>query len=188
MSASLTPALRQLDAWLQAHRPGDEREERDVERVRALLRRPAPFWRQTFLPGHLTASAVVVDPSRARTRLVFHAKLERWLQPGGHFEPGEDDPRVAARREVQEETGLEADLDPAGPALLDVDVHTIPARALEPAHEHFDLRLSFVARPGEVVAGEGTRAARWVGREELPGLGLDPGLVRALIKVGLLGG
>ena len=59
MSPSLTPALRQLDAWLQAHRSGDDREAQDVERVRALLRRPAPFWRQTFLPGHLTARAVV---------------------------------------------------------------------------------------------------------------------------------
>jgi 8-oxo-dGTP pyrophosphatase MutT (NUDIX family) len=180
-----SPSRAAIEALLVAHRPADEREARDVERVRALLRRPAPFWRGTFLPGHLTASAVVVDPDRTQALLVFHGKLERWLQPGGHFEPDEEDPLLAARREVREETGVLAEPDPRGPLLLDVDVHRIPARKKEPAHEHFDLRLLLVAAPGRVEAGEGTRAARWVPRAELAGLDLDPGLIRALGKVGL---
>ena len=34
--------------------------------------------------GHLTASAVVIDPVRNQTVLLLHQKLKRWLQPGGH--------------------------------------------------------------------------------------------------------
>jgi len=34
--------------------------------------------------GHLTGSALVVDPSSQRLLLLFHAKMQRWLQPGGH--------------------------------------------------------------------------------------------------------
>lgn len=186
MTSTVSDSRAAIERLLQAHTPADAREAADVERVRALLRRPAPFWRGTFQPGHLTASAVVVDPARTQVLLVFHTKLERWLQPGGHFEPGEEDPLVAARREVLEETHVEARPDPRGPLLLDVDVHLIPARKLEPAHEHFDLRLLLTAEPGPVTAGEGTRAARWARREELSGLDLDPGLVRALRKVGLI--
>lgn len=179
-------ALLRIEALLRSHGPADAREARDVERLRGLLATPTPFARGQWSPGHLTASALVVDRARERALLVHHAKLERWLQPGGHFEPGEVDPLVAARREVLEETGVTARPDPMGPLLLDVDVHLIPARRDEPAHEHFDLRLLLVAEPGEVVAGEGTRAARWATRSELPTLDLDRGLVRALRKLGLM--
>lgn len=179
------PSLAAIERLLGAHQPTCPRERADVERVRALLRRPAPFWRGTFQPGHLTASAVVTDPGRTQALLIFHEKLERWLQPGGHFEPDEEDPLLAATREVLEETGVAARPDPRGPLLLDVDVHLIPARKQEPAHEHFDLRLWLTAEPGPVAAGEGTRAARWVPRAELGGLDLDPGLLRALAKLGL---
>lgn len=184
--ASRAAALLRVESLLLGHGPADAGEARDVDRVRALLATGAPFARGQFAPGHLTASALVVDRPRERALLVFHAKLERWLQPGGHFEPGEVDPLVAARREVLEETGISARPDPQGPLLLDVDVHVIPARKDEPAHQHFDLRLLLVAEPGVVTAGEGTRAARWFARDELAALDLDPGLVRALRKLGLM--
>ena len=37
--------------------------------------------------GHITASALVIDPERDRVLLTLHRKLRMWLQMGGHCEP-----------------------------------------------------------------------------------------------------
>jgi 8-oxo-dGTP pyrophosphatase MutT (NUDIX family) len=173
-----------IRALLEKHRPDDEREADSLRRIRELVSTAtAPFSRTHYVPGHLTASAIVIDSRRASTLLVFHEKLKRWLQPGGHFEPGESDPSVAAAREVLEETGLATTWPGAEPVLLDVDVHEIPARKTEPAHEHFDLRMLVVAESSAARAGDGVSQARWATPPEWPGLDLDPGIKRALGKV-----
>jgi len=41
--------------------------------------------------------------------LMHHAKLDKWLFPGGHIDPNET-PDDAAKREVKEETGLDIKL------------------------------------------------------------------------------
>jgi 8-oxo-dGTP pyrophosphatase MutT (NUDIX family) len=148
----------------------------------------APFARSHYVPGHLTASAVVVDATRTKALLIFHEKLQLWLQPGGHFEPGEEDPLVAATREAEEETGLRCEPGLPEP-LFDLDVHTIPARPAkgdrppEPAHDHFDLRFLLVASSEDAIVGDGVTAVRWIDLGGAQDLELDPGLRRALSKV-----
>jgi 8-oxo-dGTP pyrophosphatase MutT (NUDIX family) len=188
MSASLGIIHKLLDG----HAAADESEARSLARIRELLAGAEnPFSRQNFIPGHLTASGVVLDPARGRTLLIFHKKLQRWLQPGGHFEPGETDPGAAAAREVLEETGLAPRAPGAAQRLLDVDVHGIPARKEDPPHCHFDLRMLLIADPDQgagAVAGDGVEAARWVSPGEFAALDLDPGLLRALRKLKAAGG
>jgi ADP-ribose pyrophosphatase YjhB (NUDIX family) len=176
--------VQELQLLLSRHRPADVAEERSLKRTNQLLKTTgSPFWRGQFHPGHLTASAIVVNRERTRSLLVHHAKLDRWLQPGGHFEPGEWQPVDAAAREVREETGLTTTWPGPLPRLLDVDVHPIPARGDEPAHYHYDLRYLLVAEATEAVAGDGTTAVKWIGQDEVETLALDPGLKRALRKV-----
>lgn len=177
--------VAELQGLLSRHRPADTTEQLSIKRTHQLLKTTgSPFWRGQFNPGHLTASAIVVNKERTKTLLVHHAKLDRWLQPGGHFEPGEWQPVEAATREVREETGLLTTWPGPLPRLLDVDVHAIPARNADPGHYHYDLRYLLVAPDGaEAVAGDGTRAVKWVGPEEVDALGLDPALKRALKKV-----
>ena len=55
--------------------------------------------------GHLTASALIVDPDR-RVLLTLHRRLGRWLQTGGHCEPQDVSLAQAALREAREEWGL----------------------------------------------------------------------------------
>jgi 8-oxo-dGTP pyrophosphatase MutT (NUDIX family) len=148
---------------LLAHRPLDEREQAALRQMLELIESPGdPFRRDRFDPGHFTASAFVLAPERDALLEVHHAKLGRWLQPGGHVEPEDESIAAAARREVLEETGL-ADLEAmAGvPAPYDLDVHLIPAHRAEPAHLHFDVRFLFLSRSRDAQAGPEARAIRW---------------------------
>lgn len=176
-----------LDAVLAAHACGDEKEARDVALVRAFLREhPFDAHLRSRQEGHLTGSAFILDAGRARVLLLHHARLDRWLQPGGHGE-GETDPREIALREAQEETGL-ADLSPLCEGIFDVDVHPIPARPKEPAHLHLDLRYAFSAAADALprVSHE-SRSLRWFALDDLPE-GVDASLRRAIGKLGALAG
>ena len=180
---SLETAMDLL-SLLATHEPEGDHERESLERIRALVEDAVDPWsRHHYEPGHLTASAVVVDETSQRALLILHTKLGLWLQPGGHFEPGERDPAEAAAREALEETGLRTRWPDQAPPLLDVDVHLIPAHKDQPAHEHFDLRFLLVAEAGEATAGDGTQGVRWVSRADAPHADLDPGLARALAKV-----
>src|SRR5262249_44174162 len=55
--------------------------------ARLLADTAAPFSRDQYDPGHITCSACVLDSQGARVLLLHHARLARWLQPGGHAEP-----------------------------------------------------------------------------------------------------
>jgi 8-oxo-dGTP pyrophosphatase MutT (NUDIX family) len=160
----------------------DAQEAVDLEEILAFIERhPAPFDRR-IVEGHLTGSAVVVSAAGDHVLLLFHRKLERWLQPGGHAEVGERDGETVALREAREETGIEGlVLHPSAPRPLDVDVHPIPARGDEPAHRHLDLRYLVVAPAGATLRRQAAeaRALRWFTWDELAALDLDPGLRRA---------
>ena len=155
-----------------------------LSRLRRFVAGPAdPFSRSTA-EGHVTGSGVVARPDGSAFLLVLHRKLSRWLQPGGHTE--EEDASVfdAALREAREETGIAWFDAPLGDAILDVDVHAIPARGADAAHFHFDVRYLFTTgRPAAPSASEDpSRPIRWASLEEALSLGVDASLSRALRK------
>jgi 8-oxo-dGTP pyrophosphatase MutT (NUDIX family) len=115
-----------------------------LQQTIAFVERTPFFWRRSTLEGHLTGSAWVLAPDGAAALLIHHAKLDRWLQPGGHADDTDEDLAATARREAQEECGLSG-LRLHSPAIFDLDVHEIPARGHEPAHLHYDLRFLFFA-------------------------------------------
>ena len=119
----------------------DEAERRDRDAVAALVAAPTGASTGRFYtPGHITGSAFVVDAASGRVLLHHHRRLDRWLQLGGH-DDGEHDPLATALREGREESGL-LDLRPLSTAILDIDVHEIPAGRSEPAHLHHDVRYA----------------------------------------------
>jgi 8-oxo-dGTP pyrophosphatase MutT (NUDIX family) len=133
-------------ALVEAFTPDeDPRARHSRDQTLALLRTAArPLDRRAFAPGHVTASGLVLSPQGDRVLLVFHRRLRRWLQPGGHLEPEDADIVSAARREVREETAVELD-DAQQPVLVGIDVHEIPATGVEPAHVHHDLVFGFTS-------------------------------------------
>lgn len=143
--------------------------------------RPDALFR-TCLDGHITGSALVVHDDRERILVMLHAKLGRWLQPGGHAD-GEGHLAAVALREATEETGI-AGLQVVVPA-VDCDVHVIPARPGEPEHRHLDLRFVVLAPPDAVAVGnDESHQLRWVDLATLDGLAGDDSL-RRLARAGL---
>jgi len=154
------PRRSHLRSLLSALAPADAVEFGHKARILQLLSESeAPFSRTQFVPGHVTASAFIVNQARDALLLILHSKLGRWLQPGGHVEADDANVVCSAEREIREEVGL-SDLTSNG--VLDVDVHRIPAYREQPAHEHFDVRFWFTAQQTHVIAGSDARAARWV--------------------------
>jgi 8-oxo-dGTP pyrophosphatase MutT (NUDIX family) len=149
-------------AWLAGYRPRGSAEAADVARMRQLAEREPDPWLRS-LPLHFTASALIVHPATRRVLLRWHERHGRWLQVGGHGEPGESDPLAIALREAAEESGL-PDLVPWPDARLRHAVTCqVPAGKGEPAHEHADLRFFLAtARPGATVREHPGASLRWV--------------------------
>jgi len=178
--------LDSIRQQLNDYRPANATEAAFVQRMLELCRAEAACERSHFEPGHFTASAFVLSPDRRDLVLIHHKKLGIWVQPGGHVDPTDEDLISAARRELLEEVGL-SELDsipgPGQSLLFDVDVHSIPARKAEPAHEHFDVRFAFVARTRKLVHSEEVADLRWVPLAEVAQLGSDESVLRAVGKL-----
>jgi 8-oxo-dGTP pyrophosphatase MutT (NUDIX family) len=162
---------------LDAYRAGERDDHDAIRRFRSFLERADPF-RRADPEGHVTASAVVAGPGGATFLLVFHRKLDRWLQPGGHVEPDDASVFDAAVREAREETGVDGFQMPIGDAILDLDVHAIPAFGNEPAHFHYDVRFLLTSGDGEDPAA----GAAWFALCDVEPADSDGSLTRAVRK------
>jgi 8-oxo-dGTP pyrophosphatase MutT (NUDIX family) len=178
--------LADLLAALEGHKAATEEEVASLVRILRFLQEPADPFARANPKGHVTASAVIGRPDGSEFLLVHHRKLARWLQPGGHTESSDASAFDAALREAREETGISRFDTPLGRAILDVDVHAIPAHRREPAHSHFDIRFLLTSteavREHAASAEDPDRPMRWVSLEGARALNVDPSLTRALAK------
>jgi 8-oxo-dGTP pyrophosphatase MutT (NUDIX family) len=115
-------------------------------------------------PAHLTSSAAVLSPDARHTCLVLHRKLQLWVQPGGHFEAGDESVAAAAAREVQEETGLVGEVLTV-PALL--SRHPAPC-APGVVDWHLDIQHVLVAERTPPRPSDETPEVAWWPVHELP--------------------
>lgn len=141
----------------------------------------APFSRDSFTPGHITATAVVLSPDRRRFLLVHHRRLDRWLLPGGHVEAEDHVVWETARREAVEETGVVIP-QTARPVLVGLDVHGIPPRGREPFHLHHDLVFRFVAGSEQLGASREVRDVCWARVTEFETFDLPLSIRRSVLR------
>ncbi|GGO85730.1 NUDIX hydrolase [Wenjunlia tyrosinilytica] len=162
-------AVRVLKEWAA---PDGAQDRLRAVYLEHLDEQPEGMWKACGV-GHITASALVVDPGRERVLLTLHRKLEIWLQMGGHCEPEDRTLADAALREATEESGIEGlVLLPVGPVNLD--------RHLTPCTWHLDVQYAAVAPPGAVEAiSEESLDLRWYGYDEVASVA--DGSVRQLL-------
>ncbi|MFG2377975.1 NUDIX hydrolase [Streptomyces sp. NPDC048504] len=139
-----------------------------------LAAHPDGMWKSCHA-GHVTASALVIDPKHGRVLLTLHKKLRMWLQMGGHCEPEDTSLEEAALREATEESGITGlTLLPGGPVRL--DRHPIPP----PCHCHYDVQYAVLAPPGAVQEiSDESLDLRWFPYDEVPSVA-DESVLRLL--------
>jgi 8-oxo-dGTP pyrophosphatase MutT (NUDIX family) len=168
---------------LAAHAAENAIEERyRVDIISFVRRLPQAWWQRSVSEGHVTASAMVINIQRTHALLLHHAKLNRWLQPGGHIDDTDTSPSHGALREAREETGL-LQLALTNEKLFDVDVHAIPARSAEPAHLHYDVRYLVIAENMDIALSNESLAFEWKAINDLADGSTDESIARMARKI-----
>ena len=136
--------------------------------------------------GHITGSSWITDVNASSVLLVFHKKLKRWLQPGGHAD-GVADIQEVSKSEAKEETGLNS-LQLISPTIFDLDIHQIPAHKGIKAHLHYDIRYLFQADMNEelVISDESTDL-KWFDLDQVDFYAKsNPSIQRMILKTKLI--
>lgn len=151
-----------------------------------LLKSPRCFYRDHFEPGHITASALLLNESCDKILMNHHKSLNKWLSFGGHCD-GDEDVLAMAIRETMEESGLTA-FRPVSSNIADIDIHPIPAndKKAEPAHFHYDIRyiMQMTNDAQKPILSDESITLQWMTIDEALGHAQqDDGLRRLINKI-----
>lgn len=131
--------------------------------------------------GHITASCWLVNHDFSSALLMHHAKLNRWLQLGGHCD-GDSDVLQVAIKEAKEESGIDP-IVPVLPGIFDLDVHLIPSNVQEIEHFHYDIRfLLQVQTDSQPICNQESKELRWISSQEEDLPTQDPSVLRMFQK------
>lgn len=156
-------------------RPSDPAQDNVRLAVLAFVLARPDACQRACVPGHVTASTLVLDHTGTHTLLTLHPRLGRWVQLGGHCEDDDPDIASAALREAREESGISRLTIGTTPAA--VHVHALTCSLGVPTH-HLDVQ--FVARApkdASIAISDESMDLRWWPLDGLPP-GSDYGLTQ----------
>ncbi|WP_343572609.1 NUDIX hydrolase [Mycobacterium sp.] len=155
-------AITLLTAW----RPPDRSQDSLRNAVLAFLDAREDACRRDCVPGHITASALVLDGTGSRVLLTLHPRLGRWVQLGGHCEDSDADILAAALREATEESGVDGLR--LSPGLAAINVHALTCSLGVPTR-HLDLQfVAHAPADAQIVVSEESVDLRWWPIDGLP--------------------
>ena len=171
---------------IKAYRPCCEQERRDKQLILDFIEKNDDAFLRTNLIAHMTASAWVVNPPRAKVLMVYHNIYDSWSWTGGHAD-GETDLLAVALREVQEETGVRH-LRPVSRDIFSLEALTVDGHEKRgeyvPSHLHLNVTYLIEASEADtlhVCAGENS-GVRWFTPEEALLASSEPWFVERIYK------
>ena len=171
-----------LNSLLNKYFPEDENEKIYKVKMLQLLDIGPLCFSRGLLSGHFTGSAFIVNQKKTHTLLLKHAKLNCWLQPGGHCD-GDPDVENVAIKEVFEETGLIVEKS-TNPEIFDIDIHKIPERKAVPEHLHYDVRFLFlVDESAKIEISDESTDLKWIPFIEIENYNIDESVSRMVEKI-----
>ncbi len=161
--------------WIQAIRqyhPQDETEKTEQEMIlqlaekegERLLTRECPFY-------HLTASSMIFTPDRSRVLMAWHNIYRSFAWTGGHCD-GDGDFEEVARREAEEETGVQG-LSLLGDGMASMEIIPVwtHVKRGKVVGSHLHLNISYLFEAGEEqklrIAPEENQKVAWLPAGEL---------------------
>lgn len=189
----MTELLSQLEAYGRVW----PEEKTCAKRFQSFLKEYPTCFERTLEVGHVTGSALVMTEDFSKVLLTHHAKLNKWLQLGGHCD---GNPLVfeTALRETKEESGLKeihiidasrfVNLpSTATPLFFDIDIHEIPVRKTVPAHLHYDLRfLVTTPTPEKIQITQESQDLRWFTLPEAADVAVERSMLRMFEKLRII--
>lgn len=153
-------------ATLSTWEPPDAAQDSLRHAVLAFVEARDDACRRECVPGHVTASALVLDHTGSRVLLTLHRRLGRWVQLGGHCDDDDADLVSAALREATEESGVDGLR--MEPELAAVHVHPVVCSLGVPTR-HLDLQFVAHAPAGAQIAiSDESEDLRWWPAGALP--------------------
>lgn len=173
-----SPLLKTLSEYRSLY----PEEEELIQRFESFVQTTPACFERSNEAGHITGSAFILSPDHSAILLTLHAKLNLWLQLGGHAD-GCPHVEEVAFREAIEESGLTRLQFYPNAVPFDLEIHEIPAYKEVKAHLHYDVRFLLLSEEEAFVCSEESLALRWVPLDRLASFCHEENLLRAAKKI-----
>lgn len=123
------------------------------------------------LHGHMTASAIVLNPQLDKILMVYHNIYNSYAWPGGHAD-GEGDLYLVAYEEAKEEAGVEK-LYPVSRGILSVESLPVKEHMKNgkkvAAHDHYNVTFGFICSEKEIlkIKPDENSSVKWIEIDKL---------------------
>lgn len=158
--------MRSLQKQLLAYQPEDEAEAESKAEFLQQWELKKEVLLQRSEQGHVTVSAMILNPSLDAMLMVYHNIYQSLSWTGGHADGAEDLLQKAAE-EAREETGI-LQLTAVSSAILSIDILPVKAHCKKgqpvAAHVHYNVAYGFLAsdnQPLRIKPDENSQV-RWV--------------------------
>lgn len=147
--------------------PKDAREESEKREILTLMEREGDrLLLRECSYAHMTASSVIVNRNRTKMLMAFHKIYQSWAWTGGHAD-GDGDFEAVARREAQEETGIQ-NLKKLGAGAASLEVLPVWAHQKrgQMVVSHLHLNISYLFEADDTlplrIAEDENSAVGWI--------------------------
>ncbi len=159
-----------LISQIENYIPFNRQEEQDKKEMLRRLRSGEELHTRENASAHLTASGWVVSPDRKKVLMAYHNLYDSWAWLGGHAD-GERDLLAVAKREVQEESGLE-EVRAVSDEIFSLEILTVDGHEKKgdyvSSHLHLNVTYLFEADPAQDIRckPDENQGVAWFGPEE----------------------